>query len=115
MAIVMPYWDERSAAMSARYPQIRTDQYHIDILTKDYRAAATIDLEHDAADAYRKVLAPLLALWGAKGTVGQLYDVLAAWRVKAGDVRGRALDSGHGLHEEVPVATLADLLWFLTA
>jgi len=111
MAIVMPYWDERSAAMSARYPQIRTDQYHIDILTKDYRAAATIDLEHDAADAYRKVLAPLLALWGAKGTVGQLYDVLAAWRQKAGDVRGRALDSGHGLQEE---ATLADLLSFLT-
>jgi tartrate dehydrogenase/decarboxylase/D-malate dehydrogenase len=28
----MPYWDERFAAMSAKYPQITTDQYHIDIL-----------------------------------------------------------------------------------
>jgi len=28
----MPYWDERFAAMAAEYPDIRTDQYHIDIL-----------------------------------------------------------------------------------
>ena len=43
--------------------------------------------------------APLLALWGAKGTVGALYDVLATWREKAVDVRGRALDCGHALQE----------------
>ncbi len=29
----MPYWDERFAAMATRYPGIRTDQYHIDILS----------------------------------------------------------------------------------
>jgi tartrate dehydrogenase/decarboxylase / D-malate dehydrogenase len=28
----MPYWDERFAAMGKHYPEIRTDQYHIDIL-----------------------------------------------------------------------------------
>jgi tartrate dehydrogenase/decarboxylase / D-malate dehydrogenase len=28
----MPYWDERFAAMSTQYPDVRTDQYHIDIL-----------------------------------------------------------------------------------
>jgi tartrate dehydrogenase/decarboxylase/D-malate dehydrogenase len=28
----MPYWDERFAEMAAKYPEIRTDQYHIDIL-----------------------------------------------------------------------------------
>lgn len=28
----MPFWDERFAAMSAGYPQVRSDQYHIDIL-----------------------------------------------------------------------------------
>lgn len=32
----MPYWDERFAAMSARYPDIETDQYHIDILTAHF-------------------------------------------------------------------------------
>jgi tartrate dehydrogenase/decarboxylase/D-malate dehydrogenase len=28
----MPYWDERFAEMAKSYPEIRTDQYHIDIL-----------------------------------------------------------------------------------
>jgi tartrate dehydrogenase/decarboxylase/D-malate dehydrogenase len=28
----MPYWDERFAAMAKAYPDVRTDQYHIDIL-----------------------------------------------------------------------------------
>jgi tartrate dehydrogenase/decarboxylase/D-malate dehydrogenase len=32
IAITMPYWDERFAAMAKNYPKIRTDQYHIDIL-----------------------------------------------------------------------------------
>ncbi|MCW5625696.1 MAG: tartrate dehydrogenase [Burkholderiales bacterium] len=33
ISITMPYWDERFAAMKAKYPQIKTDQYHIDGLT----------------------------------------------------------------------------------
>jgi haloacetate dehalogenase len=82
-------------------------------ICEDYRAAATIDLEHDAADAERKVRMPLLALWGAKGVVGQLYDVLATWREKAVDVRGRALDCGHALQEEAPEEVLRELLAFL--
>jgi tartrate dehydrogenase/decarboxylase/D-malate dehydrogenase len=32
----MPFWDERFAAMAAEYPHIRTDQYHIDILTANF-------------------------------------------------------------------------------
>ncbi|MFZ9990440.1 MAG: tartrate dehydrogenase, partial [Burkholderiaceae bacterium] len=32
IAITMPYWDERFAAMAAEFPDIRTDQFHIDIL-----------------------------------------------------------------------------------
>ena len=83
-------------------------------ICEDYRAAATIDLEHDVADADRKVTAPLLALWGAKGTVGALYDVLQTWREKATDVKGRAIDCGHGLQEEAPEETAAELLAFLT-
>ena len=33
IAITMPYWDERFKAMAAQYPQVTTDQYHIDGLT----------------------------------------------------------------------------------
>lgn len=81
---------------------------------EDYRAAAGIGLELDAADdaAGKKIAAPLLALWGTKGVVGQLYDVIATWRDKAVDVRGRAFDCGHLLPEEAPEHTLDALLTF---
>ncbi|WP_029356818.1 tartrate dehydrogenase [Bosea sp. 117] len=36
VAITMPYWDERVEAMKAAYPQVRTDKYHIDILTAQF-------------------------------------------------------------------------------
>ncbi|MBW8269063.1 tartrate dehydrogenase [Caldovatus aquaticus] len=32
ITLTMPYWDERFAAMARNYPEVRTDQYHIDIL-----------------------------------------------------------------------------------
>jgi len=32
----MPYWDERFKAVAAEFPDIRTDQYHIDILTAHF-------------------------------------------------------------------------------
>ncbi|MGK9233580.1 alpha/beta hydrolase [Inquilinus limosus] len=85
----------------------------IHAICEDYRAAATIDLEHDAVDADRKVEAPLLALWGAKGVVGELYDVLETWREKAMDVRGRALPCGHTLQEEAPDESAEALVDFL--
>ena len=82
-------------------------------ICEDYRAAASIDLEHDKADADLRVRAPLLALWGGRGVVGSLYDVLATWREKADDVRGRALDCGHSPQEEVPDALMEELDGFL--
>jgi tartrate dehydrogenase/decarboxylase / D-malate dehydrogenase len=36
LAVSMPYWDERFAAMSAQYPDVKTDQFHIDILTAQF-------------------------------------------------------------------------------
>ena len=36
ISISMPYWDERFKAMSEKYPDIKTDQYHIDILTAHF-------------------------------------------------------------------------------
>jgi haloacetate dehalogenase len=81
---------------------------------EDYRAAATIDLVHDAADSDARIKAPLLALWGGRGTVGALYDVLATWREKADHVEGRAFDCGHTLQEELPNETFAELNEFFS-
>ncbi len=97
----------------AEYLRCYRDPATIHAICEDYRAAAGIDLEHDAADAEARIQAPLLALWGAKGVVGALYDVLQTWRDKALDVRGRALPCGHTLQEELPEETLAELLTFL--
>lgn len=36
IAITMPYWDERVAAMSQSYPSVDVDQFHIDILAANF-------------------------------------------------------------------------------
>ena len=84
-------------------------------MCEDYRAGASIDLEHDEADlkAGRKIGCPLLVLWGAKGNVGRLFDPMAIWRERALDVRGRAMPSGHNIQLEAPAETLAELRAFL--
>ena len=81
---------------------------------EDYRAAATLDFEHDAEDheAGRRIACPLLALWGSRGFLEGHYDVLAVWRGWADDVRGRAIDSGHYIPEEAPEETLAEVRAF---
>jgi haloacetate dehalogenase len=86
-------------------------------MCEDYRAGASIDLEHDEADlkAGRKIACPLLVLWGAKGNVGRLFDPMAVWRERASDVRGRAMPSGHNIQLEAPAETLMELRSFLRA
>jgi haloacetate dehalogenase len=90
----------------------------VEAICEDYRAAATIDLEHDSASraAGQRVTCPLLALWGAKGKVGAWYEPLEVWRHYAGgSVSGGPLASGHYLAEEAPEAVLAALDGFLDA
>lgn len=102
-------------AALAEYLRCFCCQGTIRAVCEDYRAAATIDLDHDRADdaAGRRISAPLLVLWGGRGTVGQRWDVLATWRAKAdGPVTGQALDCGHFLPEEQPAAVLAQLRAF---
>jgi len=84
-------------------------------ICEDYRAAAGIDLQHDDEDKANRISVPVLALWGKRGTVGQLYDVLQTWREKADHVSGRSLDCGHTLQEESPQEVLEELHQFLGA
>ncbi len=104
-----------SAAALAEYERCFSDPATVHATCEDYRAGASIDLEHDEADfgAGRRVACPLLALWGAKGTVGALYDPPAVWREYGTDVHGRSLDAGHFLVEERPAETVAALRAFL--
>jgi haloacetate dehalogenase len=100
-------------AALAEYERCFADPATIHGLCEDYRAAASIDLEHDRDDRGRHVECPLLALWGARSVVGRLYDPVAVWREYASDVRGHAVDAGHYLAEEGPDETLVVLRDFL--
>jgi haloacetate dehalogenase len=82
---------------------------------EDYRAGASIDLKHDEEDLTRKVTCPVLALWGERGVVGRLFDVVATWRERATSVTGASLAGRHFLPEEVPDEMLARLHAFLHA
>ena len=82
---------------------------------EDYRAGATIDLEHAGADGDRLVECPLLVLWGRDSTVGRLYDVMDVWRRHGGDVRGHALPGRHFIAEQCPDDTLEALRLFVSA
>lgn len=82
---------------------------------EDYRAAATIDLDHDRADADVKLTMPLMALWGQDSFVGGAYDVLDEWRKVAETVTGHAVPGGHYCAEESPHETFAALLEFFQA
>jgi haloacetate dehalogenase len=81
----------------------------------EYRAGASIDLEHDRADRGRRLTMPLLMLWGKRSSQGSGYDVLAVWRDHAEDVRGHAINSGHFIPEEVPEETFQALHEFFDA
>ena len=102
-----------ASAALAEYERCFRDPATIHATCEDYRAAASIDLEHDAADRARKLACPLLALWGERGVPHRCYDVLAVWREYGADVRGRALPTGHYLAEERAEETAAELLAFL--
>lgn len=97
----------------AEYLRTYRDPATIHAICEDYRASASIDLEHDRADRNRRIPAPLLAIWGEKSVVGELYDVEATWKEKADQVQGCALPCGHAIPEEAPEGLLAELYEFL--
>ena len=81
---------------------------------EDYRAGASIDLEHDEADMDHKIACPLLVLWGERGANQRLFDVLATWRERASNVSGRPVPSDHFIPEENPDVVISELKAFLS-
>ena len=85
----------------------------------DYRGIE-LDLKHDEADRRRKLTCPVLLLWGSNMAkrpgwqTGASLDMLTVWRERAVDVRGKPLDCGHFLPEELPEETTVELLAFLS-
>ena len=69
---------------------------------EDYRAAASIDIEHDNADLGKKLKMPILTLWAKHGVIETCFNGLNLWRLRAKKVEGKALDATHYMAEEIP-------------
>ena len=80
---------------------------------EDYRAAATIDLDHDRADLDNKLDCPVLVLWGDKNPLNKDKDIVGIWKERAKNVKGHGLPSGHWVPEEVPELVIKDVTAFL--
>ena len=109
----IPDWVDQ--ATYKEYLRCFSDAAAIRALCEDYRAAASIDLAHDAADLNKKIQCPLLVLWSEKGPFHRMYDVLQTWRDRATNANGKALPAGHFLPEQIPDQLIAELRPFLRA
>ncbi len=99
----------------AEYRRCWRDPAMIHGSVSDYRAAASIDLEHDGADIARKVECPVLVMFGAQGLMAKNFDVTATWRERCADVRGQTMPGGHFFIDLAPRETADVLLRFLRA
>lgn len=81
----------------------------------DYRAAVTLDLDHDRADAGRRIDCPALVVWGDRGVMARLCDVGGSWGGYLTDYRTAKVSGGHFFIDTNPQGTLEVLAPFLDA
>ena len=97
-----------------------SDPARVHGICEEYRAAATIDIEHDRADknASRQIECPMLHLWAEGGPLDTFYTndggPLGIWGQWAPHVQGHAMKGGHFFPEENPDGTLAAIKQFLS-
>ena len=108
-----PFTDETYAA----YLSYVSDPATMHGMCEDYRAAASIDLEHDRADreAGRKIACDVRVLWGEFGVVNRCFHPVEDWRNVTADahkVTGQTVPSGHYIPEEVPDELINEIKTF---
>lgn len=111
-------WLQNPEAIPAdiRAEYLRASRAAVPSIVADYRATATIDIEHDEADraagnTLRMPVAVMQQDWGA--ALG--YDAGAVWRAWAPDLRHTLVTSGHFMAEEAPAEVLKTLRALMTA
>jgi len=103
------------------YVSTYRDTVRVHGICEEYRAAATIDVEHDRADkeAGKRIECPMLHLWAQGGPLDTFYDQdggpLGIWRQWAPRADGQAVKGGHFFPEENPGDTAGLVRKFLTS
>jgi haloacetate dehalogenase len=116
-------WGSAASVFTAETRELYTkalqEPEHIHAICEEYRAAATIDREHDEADRQRgrTVTCSALLLWGANGALDVWYQKhggpLALWSSVAPHIQGEAIAGGHFFAEEAPDVLYQKLHTFL--
>jgi haloacetate dehalogenase len=92
---------------------------NIHAICEEFRAAATLDYDHDKEIFKRgeKITCPLLVLWSETGGLNKWYQndggPLGIWKQWARDVVGRPVNGGHFFPEEFPAETAMSLIDFI--
>jgi haloacetate dehalogenase len=100
----------------AEYERCISQPQTIHAMCEDYRAAASIDLEHDRQSRAEghKIACPTQVLWGEFGVIHKLFRPLELWQAQcSAEVTGHTLPCGHYLPEEQPQATADAVLSFM--
>ncbi len=103
------------------YVSTYRDPVRVHGICEEYRAAATIDVEHDRADkeASKRIKCPMLHLWAEGGPLDTFYakdgGPLGIWRQWAPHAQGQAMKGGHFFPEENPDDTAVLVKQFLSA
>lgn len=87
------------------YLRCSTTPEAIHAACEDYRAAASIDLEHDAHNREVKIACPLLLLWAKNGLIGKHFKPMEIWQEWATDIAGHPMNCGYFIPEELPEET----------
>lgn len=102
----------------AEYERCFSDPAAIHAMCEDYRAAASIDLDHDAhdrSDGGRRIDCAVRVLWGERGVVHRLFAPVVDWQaVSDGPVSGRTTPGGHYIPEESPALLVEEMRAFFT-
>ncbi|GAB2992754.1 alpha/beta fold hydrolase [Saccharothrix stipae] len=110
-------WGTDPAAIPAdvRAAYLKASREAVPSIVADYRASATVDVDHDRADreAGNRLRMPVTVLqqdWGA--ALG--FDAAARWREWAPDLEHHTVSSGHFMAEEAPGDVVKALRHLLT-
>jgi haloacetate dehalogenase len=88
----------------------------IHAICEQYRAAATLDYQHDEADrGQRRIICPVLVLWSDTGALANGYQPLEIWRTWSAEVHGAPISAGHFIPEEAPGLTTRHLIEFFAS
>lgn len=106
-----------SPAAWAEYVRVAQDPAAVHAMCEDYRAAATVDLEHDREDRAggRILKCPVSVIWGEFSGLARCLSPLERWKEYADNVQGRSLPCGHYIAEELPDILVKEALDFFHA